>query len=258
MAADLPSDLAGLVAVITGAASGIGAATASLLAARGASVVIADLDGDAAEAHAASLRQDGHEAMATRTDATSPADLAAMVAAAVGTFGGLDLAVNNAGTSGVPSGLLSCTAEQWAATLDLNLTGLFHALRAEVPAILARGGGAIVNVASMAGLMGFSALPAYAASKHGVIGLTRSVAMEYVRQNLRVNAVCPANTKTAMLESFIAADPSIEKLMLRGAPMGRLAEPAEIASAIAWLLSPAASYVNGIALPIDSGAAAGA
>lgn len=250
-------DLNGKVAVVTGAASGIGSATAAHLAARGVSVVLADLDGERAEAGAVALTSVGHTALGMRTDVTSPTDLAAMVTVAVDTFGGLDLAVNNAGTSGAPGGLLECPPDQWEATVGLNLTSMFHALRAEVPALLARGGGAIVNVASMAGLMGFSMLPAYAASKHGVIGLTRSVAMEFVRHGIRVNAVCPANTRTPMIEAFIEGNPEIEKFMMRGAPMGRMADAEEIAAAIGWLLSPAASYVNGVALPVDSGASAG-
>jgi NAD(P)-dependent dehydrogenase (short-subunit alcohol dehydrogenase family) len=180
-----------------------------------------------------------------------------MVAAAVECFGRLDCALNNAGMSGQPGGIVDCPLDQWQRTLDLNLTSVLLSMRAEIPAMLETGGGSIVNTASVAGLVGFPALPAYVASKHGVVGLTRSAALEFVRQGIRVNAVCPGNTRTPMLEAFIGGDANIEKMVMRGAPIGRMATPDEIAAAAVWLCSDAASYVNGVILPVDSGASAG-
>ncbi len=249
------------VALVTGGASGIGRAAALRFAGAGARVVIADVNetaGAEAAAAAGEIAGGADRVRFVATDVTSPEDTAAMVQCALDTFGRLDWALNNAGMSGAPGGIVDVPLEQWHRTLDLNLTSVLLSIRAEIPALLANEtGGAIVNTASVAGLVGFPALPAYVASKHGVVGLTRSAALEFVRQGIRVNAVCPGNTRTPMLESFIGGDANIEKMVMRGAPIGRMADPDEIAAAAVWLCSDEASYVNGVIFPVDSGASAG-
>jgi NAD(P)-dependent dehydrogenase (short-subunit alcohol dehydrogenase family) len=245
-------------ALVTGGASGIGAAVAELLAARGAGVVVADLDGSAGAATVARITADGGRATFVRTDVTQPDDVAAMVAAAVDAYGRLDVAVNNAGTPGTYAPLADQDLAGWERTLAVNLTSVFLCLKAEVAAMLAPGpdgdgaGGSIVNTASAAGLMGFANLPAYVASKHGVVGLTKSVALEQARRGIRVNVVCPGNVRTPMLEGFAGDEASLLG-MGKLTPIGRLGTPAEIAEAIVWLCSDAASYVTGHAFAVDGG-----
>ncbi len=246
-------ELDGLAALVTGGASGIGRATAELLATRGASVLVADLDRQGGAEVAAAITAAGGTASFRRVDVTDPADVAAMVGAALDRFGRLDIAVNSAGTVGTYAALCDQTLEEWNRVLAVNLTGVFLCLRAEIPAMLRTGGGSVVNVASAAGLMGFAHLPAYVASKHGVVGLTRAVALEYAQRGVRVNAVCPGSVRTPMLASFVGGDGDALEQMGRTAPVGRLAEPTEIAAAIAWLCSSEASYVTGHALSVDGG-----
>jgi NAD(P)-dependent dehydrogenase (short-subunit alcohol dehydrogenase family) len=248
------SDLTGRVALVTGGASGIGRATVERFVAAGASVVVADLDGDAAERLVAGLPADGTaRARAVATDVTDPTAVDATVAAAVDGFGGLHLAVNSAGTPGRYAALPDQRMEDWARTVAVNLTGTFVCLQRQIPAILASGGGAVVNVSSAAGLMGFAHLPAYVASKHGVIGLTKSVALEYARAGVRVNAVCPGSIRTPMLEGFAGGDDQVLEGMGRGQPVGRLGTPDEVAAAIVWLCSDEASFVTGHAMAVDGG-----
>jgi NAD(P)-dependent dehydrogenase (short-subunit alcohol dehydrogenase family) len=247
---------AGKVALVTGGATGIGRAAALGFAARGAAVVVADVNDGAGEATAKDIRAGGGEARYVHADVTSADDAQEMVTTAVDAFGGLDLAFNNAGMSGRPGGIVDCPLDQWHSTLALNLTGVFLSMRAEVPALLARGGGAIVNTSSGAGLIGFADLPAYVASKHGVVGLTKAVALELGPRGVRVNAVCPGTTRTPMIEAYIGGDPAMEAAMSATSPIGRMADPAEIAAAAVWLCSDEASFVNGVALPVDAGAVA--
>lgn len=245
-----PTPLAGQVAIVTGGASGIGAATAALLVAQGASVLVADRDDDQGAALAKDL---GDAAHFVHTDVTEPADVERMVSTAVERWGGLHLAVNNAGMSGTYAKLPDQPLDDWHRTLAVNLTSMFLCLQAEIPAIQASGSsGAVVNVASAAGLIGFANLPAYVASKHGVVGLTKSIALEYARKGIRVNAVCPGTVRTPMLRGFAGSDEAIDA-MAAPSPIGRAAEPTEIAQAIVWLCSPAASYVTGQALAVDGG-----
>lgn len=231
----------GRVALVTGGASGIGAATVGLLRAAGATVVAADLRGG-----------DGVVAL----DVTDEAAVDACVASIVAEHGRLDLAANVAGTSGTYAPVVESTTDAWRRTLDINLDGTYFCLRAELRAMLAGGrGGAIVNVASGAARMGVPGLSAYSASKHAVLGLTKSAALEVARQGIRVNAVCPGSTRTPMLRTFAGSDEAFEKMGARS-PMGRLGEPAEIAQAIAWLLDDAASFVTGATIEPDGGVAA--
>ena len=248
----MPNDLEGLVALVTGGGSGIGRATSLLLAERGANVLVADIDGTHADKVASEI---GDAASASQVDVTDIAGVDAMVQTAVSTYGALHIAVNNAGTSGTFGATADVDPDDWRRVIELNLNGVFYCMRAEIPAILAAGGGAVVNTSSGAGLMGFAGLPAYVASKHGVIGLTRSAALEYSAKGVRVNCVCPGTVRTPMLEAFSGDEATLEA-MGRAMPIKRLATPEEIAEAIVWLASPAASYVTGHALAVDGGAAA--
>lgn len=250
-------DMEGRVAIVTGGATGIGRASALAFARRGARVVIADVnDDDGAETVKLVQAEGRTDATYVHTDVTDSNSVAAMVDAAVEAFDRLDFAHNNAGMSGVAAGVVECTEEQWNRTLALNLTGVWLCMKHEIPRMLESGGGAIVNTSSGAGLVGFAALPAYVASKHGVVGLTKSAALEFVRQGIRVNAICPGTTRTPMIEAYIGGDAGIEKMMTMASPLGRMATPDEMAEAAVWLCSDAASFVNGVALPVDAGAVA--
>jgi NAD(P)-dependent dehydrogenase (short-subunit alcohol dehydrogenase family) len=241
------------VAVITGAASGIGLAAARLFAARGSAVVLGDIDADGGEALASSLRDEGHEALFLRCDVSRDADVERLVAAAVDTFGRLDQAFNNAGTEGASAALTDATDEQWTRTIAINLTGVWLCMRHEIPAMRATGGGAIVNNASIAGLVGFPLAGAYTASKHGVVGLTRSAALECAPEGIRVNAVCPGVIDTPMVSRATGADPAAAAALVAGEPVGRMGTPDEIAEVAHWLCSPASAFVTGVALPADGG-----
>jgi len=232
---------AGKVALVTGGASGIGAATVVLLRAEGATVVVADV-----------ASGDGVEPL----DVTDEAAVDACIAGIVAEHGRLDLAANVAGTSGSYADVADSTTAEWRRTLEVNLDGAYFCLRAELRTMLASGtGGAIVNVASGAGRMGVAGMGAYCASKHAVLGLTRTAALEVARKGIRVNAVCPGSVRTPMLQAFAGSDEATEA-MGRGSPMGRLGEPEEVAAAIVWLLSDAASYLTGSTIDPDGGVAA--
>lgn len=245
------------IALVTGGGSGLGRATALEFARQGArAIIVADLDGPKAAVVASEIESlDGDcAAVAQRVDVTDPASATLMVTDAVARFGRLDCAVNNAGTTGGQGSVADYDLEEWDRVLRVNLTSVLLCLQAELPVMVDQGEGAIVNVASGAGRMGFPGLPAYVASKHGVVGLTRVAALEYIGRGVRVNAVCPGSTRTPMLEAFMGGDEQVEKMMARAAPIGRLGRPEEIAAAIVWLCSPAASFTVGQAISIDGGA----
>ena len=235
------------VVLVTGAGRGIGRATALAFASAGASVVVLDRNGTAAEETAALAG----DATAVQGDVTVAADLERAVAAAVERFGGLDWAVNNAGiTLHTKVRAAEITEDEWRRVIDVNLTGVFLGMRAELPAMLERGGGAIVNVSSVAGLVGSSAADAaYSAAKHGIIGLTKTAALDYATLGIRVNAICPGPVNTAM----VADADHMGGFFATASPMQRMAEPGEIAAAAVWLCSEAASFVTGAALPVDGG-----
>lgn len=237
----MSEDLTGKIALVTGGASGIGRATVELLRARGAVVIAADLAGG-----------EGVEEL----DVADEEAVDALVASVVERHGQLDMAANVAGVPGGYANIADSLTDDWRRTLAVNLDGVYFCLRAELRAMLASGSGAIVNVASSAARMGVPGQAAYSASKHGVLGLTKSAALEVARQGIRVNAVCPGTVRTPMLAGFVGGDEALLEKMGRRSPMGRLGEPAEIAEAIAWLLSDGASFVTGNALSPDGGVAA--
>jgi len=243
----------GRVALVTGAASGIGLAAAQLFAARGARVSLIDIDAAAGEAAAQELRSNGHEALFVAADIADSEAIETAVERTVEHFGGLDCAYNNAGISGSPHPIAEMPEAQWQRAIDVMLTGVFLCMKFEIPHLLAGGGGAIVNCASGAGLIGFPGQAAYVASKHGVLGLTKTAALEYGSQGIVINAICPGTARTAMVESVVAETPELQQELERLHPIGRIAEPEEIAEAALWLCSPRSSFVSGSALIVDGG-----
>jgi NAD(P)-dependent dehydrogenase (short-subunit alcohol dehydrogenase family) len=246
-------ELRGKTAIVTGASAGIGRATARALAVAGAAVVLADVDSARGEKAADELRAEGHRALFVAVDVSDDLQVAAMVARTVEEFGGLDLAFNNAGVEGTPAITHECSRENWDRTLAINLTGVWNCMRHEIPRMLERGGGSIVNCSSVAGLVGFASIPAYTASKHGVVGLTRTAALEYAEQGIRVNAVCPGVIDTEMVARFTGGRPEAAAAMVATEPVGRLGRPEEIADAVVWLCSDRSSFVTGQAIAVDGG-----
>ena len=246
-------ELTGKVAIVTGGSAGIGRAAAWALAGEGAAVVVADVDVDRGEEVAREIEAKGGRAMFIRTDVSDDAQVATMVGRAVDHFGGLDIAFNNAGVEGTPGPTDECTPENWHRTLAVNLTGIWSCMRHEVPRMLERGGGVIVNMSSVAGLVGFATSPAYVASKHGVVGLTRTAALEYATRGIRVNAVCPGIIDTEMIDRFTAGRPEVESAMVDMEPLGRIGRAEEVADAVVWLCSDRSSFVTGQAIAIDGG-----
>ena len=240
----------GKVALVTGSGSGIGRASALAFAREGAQVVVSDVSVAGGEETVRLIQQTAGEAVFVKADVSQPAEVEALIAKTVETYGRLDCAHNNAGIAGRTARVADDTEENWDRILAINLKGVWLCMKYEIPAMLQHGGGAIVNTASDAGLIGVRRTGAYVASKHGVVGLTKTAALEYAKSGIRVNAVCPGPIDTPMLQQ--AADRYIEKVAA-AQPNGRLGKPEEIAEAAVWLCSDAASFVTGHPMPVDGG-----
>jgi NAD(P)-dependent dehydrogenase (short-subunit alcohol dehydrogenase family) len=240
------------VVLITGASSGIGRAMALVCAREGASVVVSDIDEAGAEATAVLVREVGNEALVIPCDIGEPAQCESLVAHCCEHFGRLDVACNNAGISGPSQRTADYSLDEWARVIQVNLSGVFYCMKYEIAAMLRHGGGSIVNVASILGAVGFATAPAYAAAKHGVVGLTHTAALEYAADGIRINAVGPGFIRTPMI-SALDGDAATHAMLVAAHPMGRLGEAEEVAELMAWLASSRAAFVTGAYYPVDGG-----
>lgn len=242
------------VAIVTGASSGIGRAIALAYGRAGARVIVSDLDGQAAagEETVAAVRAAGGDAAFVAADVSRPEDGAALVQRTVARWGRLDIACNNAGIGGDLAPTADYPIESWDRVIGVNLSGVFYGMKAQIGQMLKNGGGAIVNIASILGAVGFANAPAYTAAKHGVVGLTQTAALEYGAQGVRVNAVGPGFIHTPMI-SGLESDPAALQQLVALHPIGRLGKPEEVAELVLWLSSPAASFATGAYYPIDGG-----
>jgi NAD(P)-dependent dehydrogenase (short-subunit alcohol dehydrogenase family) len=249
-----PGALIDRVALVTGAASGIGRATALAFAEAGARVVVStDANLKGGEETVRLITEAGGQARFFPADVSRASDIEKLVAASVAIYGRLDCAANNAGITGPIRPVADMEEEDWHRVIEVNLTGVWLCLKHEIRWMLEHGGGAIVNVSSIAGLVGSRINPAYGASKHGVVGLTKKAAIDYAAANIRVNAVCPGLIDTPMVERLHGGDPARKEAMQALEPVGRFGDPQEVANAIVWLCSPASSFVTGVAMPVDGG-----
>jgi NAD(P)-dependent dehydrogenase (short-subunit alcohol dehydrogenase family) len=246
----------GKIALVTGGGSGIGRATALAFAREGAKVVVADIIVAGGEETVQMIKAAGGEATFVKADMAKAAEVEAMVQKAVATYGRLDCAHNNAGIEGATGKTADYREEDWDRVIRINLTGVWLCMKYEIPQMLKQGSGAIVNTASDAGLLGVPQMPAYVASKHGVVGLTKTAALEYAKAGIRVNAVCPGVIKTPMVERITSQRPGRAERMAAAEPVGRMGRPEEIAEAVVWLCSDAASFVTGLPMSVDGGIAA--
>ena len=249
----MTGQLEGKVSLITGGGSGIGKASALAFAREGSKVVVADVNVEGGEQTVRLIQDTGGEATFVRADVSNSGDVSDMVSHAVQTYNRLDCAFNNAGISGGRGRIHEYTEDDWSRVLNINLTGVWLCMKYEIIQMLKQGGGAIVNTASVMGLVGGSRSPAYGATKHGVVGLTKTGAVDYAQEAIRINAVCPGYIRTPMIEQGILSDPVAEERVVSRHPMHRLGTPEEIAEAVVWLCSDSASFVTGHAMTVDGG-----
>lgn len=238
------------VALVTGAGSGIGRAIALAFAREGARVVVSDLAPDGGAQTVALIQSAGGQAAFEAADVGQPEQARHLVDRAVALFGQLDVACNNAGVAGLSAPTADYPLDAWAEVIKINLSGVFYGMKYQIPAMLAAGGGAIVNISSILGSVAFANAPAYTASKHGVVGLTRAAALEYSALGLRINSVGPAFIHTPMISRF-EADARVREMLIAQHPIGRLGQPEEVAELVLWLASSRASFVTGAYYPVD-------
>jgi NAD(P)-dependent dehydrogenase (short-subunit alcohol dehydrogenase family) len=250
-------DFEGKVVIVTGGGYGIGRAACLAFARDGAKVVVADVDVTSSEDTVRLIKEAGGEGIVVKTDVSQEVEVEALINKTVEIYGSLDCAFNNVGIHKTFISTINFTQEDWNQMIDINLKGMWLCMKYEIPLMLKQGKGAIVNASSAAGLIGAQSNPAYTGSKHGVVGLTKMAAMEFARKGIRVNCICPGpTTTTRMNEELAAVCPDRVEKIHDNVPMGRTAEPREIAEAAVWLCSDKASYVTGVALPVDGGVVA--
>ena len=241
------------IAIVTGGGSGIGQTCALTFAGAGAKVVVADVQAEGGNETVALINGNGGEATFIETDVAIAKDVEALISRTVETYGGLDIAYNNAGIEPPVAKMADIVEEDWDKVISINMKSIWLCMKYEIKAMLERGGGAIVNMASVVGFLGQPEMASYVAGKHAVLGLTRTAALEYVADNIRVNAVCPAIVDTPMVERFTKGDAEVVAALTAQYPIKRLLDPQEVADAVLWLCSDKASYLNGHSLVMDGG-----
>jgi len=239
------------VVIVTGSSFGIGKSTAIAFAQRGAKVVLSDWVEDNETQKI--IIENGGDAIFVKCDVSSEKDVNKLVIETIANYGRLDFAFNNAGIEGTPASITDCSNENWDKTMNINLKGVWLCMKYQIPEMLKVGGGVIVNNASIAGLVGFAGVPAYVASKHAVVGLTKNVALDYAKQNIRVNSVCPGVIQTPMIDRFTGGNPLAIEQLVAAKPIGRIGQPEEIAETVVFLCSSAASFITGQAIAVDGG-----
>ena len=249
----MTEQFSGRVALVTGGASGLGRVSAIALAKEGVNVVVSDVVVSEGEATVEMITQAGGRAIFVKADVTKSAEVEAMVQKTVKAFGRLDFALNNAGIDGVRARTADYPEDVWHQVVNVNLTGVFLCLKFELPLMVKQGSGVIVNMSSVAGVTGFPGHAAYTASKHGVIGLTKTAAIDYAKAGIRVNAICPAYTRTPMLTRMLDQSPDLEARLISRVPLRRLGTAEEIAQAVIYLFSDAAAFITGHSLVMDGG-----
>ena len=241
------------VALVTGGSSGIGRASALAFAREGAKVTVTDIDVEGGEKTVQMIKEIGGQSIFIKADISQAAEVEALVTKTVETYGQLDCAHNNAGIEGIKASTIDCTEENWERTMNINLKGVWLCMKYEIPQMLKHGGGAIVNTSSILGLVAIRNRPAYVASKHGVAGLTKAAALEYAKEGIRINAVCPGVIDTPLFERITGGDLQAKAERVARQPIGRIGTPEEVAEAVVWLCSDAASLVTGHTMVVDGG-----